>query len=73
MGCPLVSKSVALDDLEQPNGRYLAFFPEFGSVGADYVKVIEGRPIQSATKCSPKNLVLALYHLWRYSQSRLPW
>jgi len=28
----------------------LRFFAEFGSFGADYVKVVEDRPIQSVTE-----------------------
>ena len=46
MGFRLVPKSVTLNDLERRNDRYLAFFfAEF-----DYVKVVEDRPIQSATE-----------------------
>ena len=45
MGFRLLPKSVTLNDLERRNGRYLAFFAEFASFGADYVKVIEDRPI----------------------------
>ena len=37
----------------------LRFSPNSVSLGADYVKVIKDRPIQSATKCSPKNLVFS--------------
>jgi len=33
--------------------------------------VVEDRLILLRQKCSPKNLALAIYHLWRYSQ-RLP-
>jgi len=50
IGFRLVQKSVILNDLERRNGRYLAFFTELVAFGADYVKVIEDRPIQSATK-----------------------
>ena len=50
MGFRLVPKSVTLNDLERRNDRYLAFSAEFGSFGADYVKMVEDRPIQSATK-----------------------
>ena len=51
----LVAKSVTLNDLERRNDRYLAFiFAEFGSFGADYVKVVEDRPIQSATEMYSK-------------------
>jgi len=51
MGFRLVPKSVTLNDLERRNDRYFAFFfAEFGSLRADYVKVVEDRPIQSATE-----------------------
>ena len=33
--------------------------------------MVEDRPIVSATQLSPKNLVLTIYHLWRYSRSLL--
>ena len=45
MGFRLVPKSVTLND------RYLAFFsPNSVALRADYVKVVEDRPIQSATE-----------------------
>ena len=51
MGFRLVPKSVTLNDFERRNGRYLAFFSlNSVALGADYVKVVEDRPIQSATK-----------------------
>ena len=50
MGFRLVPKSVTLNDLERRNDHYLAFFAEFGSFGADYVKVVDD---------SPKNLVFS--------------
>ena len=50
MGFRLIPKSVSLNDFGRRNGRYLAFFTEFSSLGADYVKVVEDRPTQSATK-----------------------
>ena len=51
MGFRSVPKSVTLNDLERRNDRYIAFFfTEFGVLGADYVKVVEDRPIQSATE-----------------------
>jgi len=46
----------------------LRYFTEFGSFVADYVNGVEARPVQSATKCTSKNIVLAMYHLWWYSQ-----
>ena len=75
MGFRLVPKSVTLNDLERRNDRYLAFFsPNSVALRADYVKVVEDRPIDLYSlrqKCSPKNQVLAIYHLWRYLQ-KLP-
>ena len=59
MGFRLVPKSVTLNDLEPRNDRYLAFFTEFGSFGADYVKSVEDRPTYLQRKCSPKNLVFS--------------
>jgi len=51
MGFRLVPKSVILKDLERRNDRYLAFFsPNSVHLGVDYVKVVEDRPIQSATE-----------------------
>ena len=47
MGFRLVPKSVTLNDLERRNDRYLAFF---SPISVDYVKVVEDRPIQSATE-----------------------
>ena len=60
MGFRLVPKSVTLNDLERRNALYLAFFsPNSVALRADYVKVVEDRPIQSAKKCSPNNLVFS--------------
>ena len=51
MGFRLVPKSVTLNDLERRNDRYLAFFsPNSVALRADYVKVVEHRPTQSATE-----------------------
>ena len=51
MGFRLVPKSVTLNDLERRNDRYLAFFsPNSVALRADYAKVVEDRPIQSATE-----------------------
>ena len=51
MGFRLVSKSVTLNDLERRNDRYIAFFsPHSVALGADYVKLVEDKPIQSATE-----------------------
>jgi len=44
----LVPKSANLTDFEQCNGRYFASFYRIAS-GANYVKMVEHRPILSAT------------------------
>ena len=49
MGFRLVP-SASLNDLERRNDRYLAFFAEYDSFGADYVKVVEDIPTQYATE-----------------------
>ena len=60
MGFRLVPKSVTLNDLERRDDCYLAFFsPNSVALGDDYVKVVEDRPIQSATEIYPKNLVFS--------------
>ena len=51
MGFRLVPKSVTLNDLERRNDRYLGFFfANLVFLWADYVEVVEDRPIQSATE-----------------------
>jgi len=51
MGFQLVPKAVTVNDLEWCNDRYLSFFsPNSVAFGADYVKVVEDRPILSATE-----------------------
>jgi len=56
MGFRLVPKSVTLNDFERRNDLYLAFFRRNSVVlRADYVKVVEGRPIQSTVKESSFN------------------
>ena len=65
MSFRLVPNSVTLDDLERRNSRNRRIIsPNSVAFGADYVKVVEDTPI---LKCKP-NLVLAIYHLWRYWQ-----
>ena len=55
MGFRLVPKSVTLNDLERRNDRYLAFFSANSvALRADYVKVVEDRPIHSATEMYSK-------------------
>ena len=51
MGFRLVPKFVTLNDLELRNDRYLAFFsPNSVALRADYIKMVEDTPIQSATE-----------------------
>jgi len=67
MSFRLVPNSMTLDDLERhnsPNGSVIS--PNSVAFGTDCVKVVEDTLILSAGKCGPKNLVLAIYHLWRY-------
>jgi len=63
MGFLLVPKSVTLNDLERRNGRYFALFYRIRQLwGANYVKVVEDRPILSARlqqKCNPENVVFS--------------
>jgi len=48
MGFRLVPKSVTLNDLEQRNGPYFAFFAEFGvAFGVYYVKVVQVHQLRS--------------------------
>ena len=65
---------MTLDDLEQRNSRNRRVIsPNLVAFGADYVKVVEDTPIYfMQQKCRPKNLVLAIYHLWRYWQGITP-
>ena len=51
MGFLLVPKLVTLNDLERRMTVILRFFsPNSVDLRADYVKVVEDRPIQSATE-----------------------
>jgi len=73
MSFRLVPNSVTLDDLERRNSpnRSVILQNSVG-FGTDYVKVVEDTPILSAAKMRPKNVVLAIYHLWRYYQGITP-
>ena len=60
MSFRLVLNSVILDDLEQrnsPNGRLIS--PNSVAFGADYIKVVEDRPVLSTAECRPKNVVFS--------------
>ena len=50
----LVSTSMHLNDLERHNNGYFAFFsPNSIALLADYVTVVEDRPIMSVKYCLP--------------------
>jgi len=48
MGFRLVPTSVTLNDLEQRNSPYFALSPNSIHLHADYVTVVDDRPIMSA-------------------------
>jgi len=60
MGFRLVPKSITLNDLNGVIAFALRYFTEFGVKWPIYVKVVENSPTISATKSSPKYLVLAV-------------
>jgi len=69
----MVPKLVTLNDLERRNGRVVCIIsPNSVAAGPYYVKVVEDTPYVLRAKCGPKNLVLAVYHLWRYLQGITP-
>jgi len=45
-----IRKSVTVNDRERRNGRYSAYLTEFGSFGANYVKVTEMWPKESSVR-----------------------
>ena len=55
MGFRLVPKSVTLNDLEPSSSHYCVISQNSVAFGADYVKVVEDRPIFPSKKCSSKN------------------
>jgi len=59
-GFRLIPTSITLNDLEQLNSPYCAFFTEFDSFLANYVTVVEDRPIMSAEYCIP----VPVFHNW---------
>jgi len=63
MGFRLESKSVTLDDPERRNGYVVCVIsPNSVALGPYYVKVVEDTQHILREKCSPKNLVLVVYH-----------
>jgi len=49
-----------LNDLERRNIYYFALFTEFETLQADYVTVVEDRPIMSVRYC----LSVPVFHFW---------
>jgi len=73
MGFRLVSKSVTLNDLERSNGRVVCVIsPNSVALGRITQMWLKIHRYILRVKCTPKNLVLAVYHLWRYSQGITP-
>jgi len=54
MGFRLVPTSMTLNDLERRNSPYFAFFfTEFDRFQADYITLVEDKPVMSVTYCLP--------------------
>jgi len=50
----LIPRVVVLNDLKRRNCHYFVlYFTEFGTLGANYVTVVEVIPVLSEIKCSP--------------------
>ena len=61
MGFQLVPTSVTLNDFECCNSPYFAFFlRNLIDFQADYITVVEDRPIMSVKYC----LEVPVFHLW---------
>jgi len=57
----MVLTSMTLNDLEQRNSLYFAFFsPNSTNFQADYVTVVEDGPIMSVKYCLP----VPVFHFW---------
>jgi len=58
----LVLTSITLNDLERRNRPYFAFFflPNSTDFKADYITVVEGRPIMSVKYCLP----VLVFYFW---------
>jgi len=60
-GFRLITTSMILNDLERRNSRYFTFFkPNSIALLANYVTVIEDRPIMSAEYC----FWVSVFHFW---------
>jgi len=61
MGFRLTPTSMTLNDLERRNGPYFAFYsPNSIASQADYVTVVDDRPIMSVKYCLP----VPVFHFW---------
>jgi len=73
MGFRLILKSVTLNDLERRNGHVVCVIsPNSVALGRITQKWLNIHRYIRRVKCSPKNLVLVIYHLWRYSKGITP-
>jgi len=62
MGFRLVPTPMTLNDLERSNSLYFAFFsPNSTDFQADYITVVEDRPIMSVKYCLP----VLVFYFWR--------
>ena len=62
MGFRLVPTSMILNDLERHNSPYFAFFsPNSTDFQADYITVVEDRPIMFVKYCLP----VPVFYFWR--------
>jgi len=69
MSFHLVPNSVTLDDLERRNSPNRSVIsPNSVAFGKDYIKWFQIHKYFLQRKCRPKNILLAIYHLWRYWQ-----
>jgi len=59
-GFSLVPIPMTLNDVERHNSPYFAFFTKFDSFLADYITVLEDRPIMSVKYCLP----VPVFHFW---------
>jgi len=66
MGFRLVPTSMTLNDLERRNSPYFAFFsPNSTDFQADYITVVEDRPIMSIKYCLLYCLPVSVFYFWR--------
>ena len=73
MGFRLVPNSMTLDDLERRNFHIRSvILPNSVAFGRITWKWLKIHQYLLQRKCRPKNLVLAIYHLWRYWQGSPP-